>query len=170
MNVEKKRYSLISEESLKYLHYRIQEEEMSSRIYLSMSLWLEYTGFKNAAKLWRKYADEEMVHASWAREYLLAIDVMPIVPMLQDVRIKYEGLPDIIKKSYEHEIVITNQLKELAEHALKEKDHMLYTLASKYLVEQIEEHEKTTRWMDELKTFGSDKHSLRLLDNIMGNE
>ena len=51
---------------------------------------------------------------------------------------------------------------------MKKGDHMLYTLTSHYLKEQVEEHDKTQTWMDKLTAFGTDKIALRLLDNEMG--
>lgn len=160
---------LISTQSVQFLQYRIREEEMSARLYLAMSMWLENQGYVNAPKLWKKYSDEEITHSKWARDYLLSLGVTPIVPTLTEVVSDFQGLPDIIKRSYEHEIVITNQMKQFARHCLEEGDHMLYTLAMKYLAEQVEEHDKTIKWMDALKTFGTDLIALRLLDNDMKN-
>lgn len=159
---------LLSGECIKVLQYRIQQEEQSSRIYQSMSLWLNNEGYTGASSLWKKYSEEELKHADWSREYLLAMGIMPDVPMLTAEPNTYQGLPQIIEKSYNHEIDVTKQCKELADKAFKTGDHMLYTLAAQYLKEQIEEHDKMQTWMDKLKTFGTDKIALRLLDEEMG--
>ena len=42
---------LVSKKTISLLQYRIKEEEQSSRLYLSMSLWLENEGYVNSAKL-----------------------------------------------------------------------------------------------------------------------
>lgn len=159
---------MIEEHCIKYLNYRIQQEELSSRIYLSMSTWLNNEGYTGAAALWKKYSDEEMTHAQWAREYLLSMGVNPETPTLEAQPTSYTGLPEIIKKSYEHEIVVTKQIKDMAADALKKGDHMLYELCLRYLKEQVEEHDKTQTWVDKLNAFGEDKVALRLLDNEMG--
>jgi ferritin len=167
-NLNKKEHSpLISKKTIELLQYRIQEEEMSARIYLSMSMWLENEGYVNATKLWKKYSSEENTHADWARDYLLSFGVLPETPELKKVKNSYVSFPSIIKKSFEHEIEITLQLKELANHAINTNDHMLYTLAEKYLQEQIEEHNKTQTLMDQLKSFGTNKLSMRLLNSEM---
>ena len=158
---------LLSDDCVNYLNYRIEQEEYSSRIYLSMSLWLSNKGYLNAGNLWKKYSDEEMSHAQWSRDYLLAMGVQPNVPKLDAPSQSYDGLPDIIKKSYDHEIDITKQIKELASYALDKKDHMLYELALKYLKEQVEEHDKMQNWIDQLEAFGYDKIAMRLLDHEM---
>lgn len=159
---------MIDEHCIKNLQFRIQQEEESSRLYLSMSMWLNNEGYTGAAKLWQKYADEEMTHAGWAREYLLAMGVTPAVPVLAVQPTTFSGLPQIIRDSYEHEIVVTKQIKVMATGALREGDHMLYELCMRYLKEQVEEHDKTQTWLDKLNTFGEDKIALRMLDEEMG--
>lgn len=159
---------LLSEECVSTLHYRIQQEEQSSRIYQAMSLWLNNEGYTGAASLWLKYSKEELDHANWSRQYLLSMGITPSVPALTAEPNNYKGLPSIIEMSYDHEIEITKQLKVLADKALKAGDHMLYTLAGQYLKEQVEEHDKMQTWIDKLKTFGTDKIALRWLDEEMG--
>lgn len=158
---------LIEEHCIKYLNSRIQQEELSSRIYLAMSLWLSNEGYLGAGALWRKYSNEEMGHADWARQYLLSMGVTPETPNLEKQPTEFEGLPSIIKESYEHEITVTKQIKSMATEAMKKGDHMLYELCLKYLKEQIEEHDKMQNWMDRIIAFGEDKIALRLLDNEM---
>ena len=159
---------LLSKECVDYLNYRVQQEDLSSRIYLSMSLWLNNAGYMGAASLWKKYSGEEAAHADWSRDYLLAMGVQPITAKLDAPQQNFTGLPQIIELSFEHEITITKQIKDLANAAMKKGDHMLYTLTSHYLKEQVEEHDKTQTWMDKLTAFGTDKIALRLLDNEMG--
>ena len=158
---------LITEQVCGFLNFRIQQEEYSSRIYLAMSMWLNNRGFMGAAGLWRKYSTEELTHADWARTYLLSYGVQPLTPTLDEPKQVYEGLPQIIKVSYDHEIEISSQLKDLASKAMSSGDHILYELALKYLKEQVEEMDKMQTWMDKLEAFGTDKIALRLLDNDM---
>jgi ferritin len=166
--VKKAHNPLIDEHCIKYLQYRIQQEELSSRIYLSMSLWLNNEGYTGAASLWKKYSEEEMAHAGWSREYLLAMGVTPDVQSLEAQPSRYNGLPEIIRMSYDHEIVVTKQIKEMASESLKKGDHMLYELCLRYLKEQVEEHDKTQTWVDKLDAFGEDKIAMRMLDEEMG--
>ena len=158
---------MISAECIDYLNYRVQQEEYSSRIYLAMSMWLDNSGYVNAAKLWKNYSTEEMAHADWSRTYLLSMGVQPSTPMLNAPTQNFSGLPEIIKVSFDHEITITMQIKDLASDAMKKGDHMLYELALKFLKEQVEEHSKMQNWKDQLKAFGEDKVAMRLLDHEM---
>lgn len=166
--VRKSHNPMIEDHCIKYLQYRIQQEELSSRLYLGMSMYLNNEGYSGAASLWKKYADEEMVHANWSREYLLAMGIAPEIPALATQPVSYAGLPEIIKLSYDHEILVTKQIKEMASEAMKKADHMLYELCMKYLKEQVEEHDKTQTWMDKINTFGTEKDVLMMLDKEMG--
>jgi ferritin len=159
---------LISQIGIDLLNYRINQEELSSRTYLARSVYLDSEGYVGAAKLWAKYSAEELVHASWSREYLLSVGEKPLISPLEPVQTEFNGLPEIIQLSYEHEIEITRQCQQLASQALNGGDFMLFTLAQKFLTEQIEEHDKTIKWVDRLRAFGQDLSCLRLLDTEMG--
>ena len=156
---------LIDDSCISFLNYRVQQEDLSSRIYLAMSMWLTNNGYLNAGKLWKKYSNEERGHADIARDYLLNMGVQPATPALEQPAEEYKGLPDIIRQSYDHEVDITNQCSDLANHALKDGSHMLYELALHYLREQNEEVGKIQDLIDQLEAFGEDKIAMRLLDH-----
>ena len=157
--------TLISEKAVKLLTYRIQQEELSSRLYEQMALFLDDKGYKNSAKVWFKWASEELNHAKWAKDYLLAFGLTPMLQDLDAPKINFTSLCDVIRKSFEHEINITEQCNELASESLKLNDHVLYSLAVKYTHEQIEELDKLQTLMDILETFGESKEAMLLLDS-----
>ena len=153
---------------IKILNYRIEQEEASSRLYHAMSIWLNNNGFIGASKAWQTDANGEMEHAQWAKDYLLDMGVQPEIPALPKPVQSFTGLCDIIKQSYKHEVLVTEQCNELAKQAFKNSDHLLYQLANKFLKEQQEELGKVQTLLDKLNAFGEDKVALRLLDNELG--
>jgi ferritin len=164
----KGRNPLFSEDCIAHLNYRIQQEEYSSRIYLAMSMWLNNSGYLGAAKLWKTYSEEEFKHADWAREYLLAMGVQPLTPKLEAPTQVFPGLPEIVQQSFDHELEVTRQCKELADMAFKKADHMLYTLCLQYVKEQVEEHSKFQDLKDKLVSFGTSKEMMFHLDRYLG--
>jgi ferritin len=160
--------ALIKQNIIDLLQLRIENEAQSSRIYKAMSCWLDLNGYTNAAKLWQKYSDEELVHAEFAVQYLLDLNILPITPVQDEPKTEFKGLPQIIQLSYDHEIEITAQCNELARTCLKESDMMTFGLAQKYVAEQVEELAKTQLLLDQISSFGEDKVALRLLDNYIG--
>lgn len=165
---KKQQNPFASESVIKILNYRIEQEEYSSRIYHSMSMWLNDNGYMGASKEWEKYSKEEQAHADWAKSYLLDMGVQPTIPALAKPPQTFTGLPDIIRQSFKHEVEVTQQCNEMANKALKAGDNLLYQLATKYLHEQQEELGKTQTLLDKLEAFGEDKIAMRLLDNELG--
>ncbi len=156
------------EKIIELLNNRIQQEELSARIYKAMSVWLNYNGFAGAAKLWQKYSDEEVKRSEITYNYLLDLDIMPAVDSLQKPQTAFESLEQIIQLSYKHELDITSQCNRLAKNSYEVGDFQTLQLAQSYLKEQVEEQAKTKYWIDRLKAFGNSKEALRLLDNEMG--
>ena len=158
-----------SNECIKMLNFRIEQEEQSSRIYEAMSLWLNDNGFKGAAKRWKQDSLDELKHAGWAKEFLLAMGCQPKLPALKEPVQEFEGLLDIVIQSYDHEIMITEQCNDLAKHAMGYGNHLLYQLAIKYLQEQQEEIEVGQDRIDRLTMAGNDKIAILLIDQELGD-
>lgn len=160
---------LITPECVELLNFRITEEDKSARLYHNMYMFLDNKGYTGAGALWHKYGHEEEVHSDWARNYLLDLGIQPELRDLPAIMPKeYASFPEVIRLSYDHEVEITNQCKELAAAAMQCGDHMLYQLALKFLSEQIEEIGKMQTWLDKLQAFGEGPEALRFLDNEMG--
>ena len=164
----KRKNPFATESVIKVLNFRIEQEEQSSRLYHAMSMWLNDRGYMGASKAWQSDADGEMEHAKWAKEYLLDMGVQPVIPALKQPEQDFEGLPAIIRKSYEHEVLVTQQCNDLANQAMRSGDNLLYQLANRFLQEQQEELGKIQTLVDKLEAFGEDKIALRLLDNELG--
>ena len=157
--------NFLSDKIITLLNYRINQEEESSRIYKSMSIWLDDKAYFNASKLWDKYSGEELKHADWAREHLLSFNIRPETQPIKEVPNDFSGLDDIIRKTLEHETMITNQCKDLAKAAQDEGDTLTYTLAHKYCAEQVEELKRSYDTLNLLDTYGTEKLALALLDH-----
>lgn len=160
----------VTDECIKMLNYRIEQEEQSSRIYEAMSLWLNDNGFKGAAKRWKQDSLDELKHAGWAKEFLLAMGCQPKLPALKEPIQEFEGLLDIVIQSYDHEIMVTEQCNDLAKYAMGYGNHLLYQLAIKYLTEQQEEIEKIGDILSRLNLVDkSDKLAMIILDQEIGD-
>lgn len=151
------------------LNYRIEQEEYSSRIYLSMSMWLTNAGFLGAGRLFRKYSDEELVHAEKAREVLLANGIQPATKALPEPKQEFGSFPELIKEGFAHEQEITKQCNELTKEAFKNHCFMAMELGLWYVKEQVEELDKFQNFIDRLETFGDGADLLRELDDEMND-
>jgi ferritin len=147
------------------LNYRIQQEEESSRIYEQFALWLDNKGFKNFAALYYKYAHEELAHAKFAKDHLLAFGIEPDLKPLPAPAYKFDSLKEILKLTLEHEQEITKQCNELTKVAAALDDFPTMTLGMKYCAEQVEELDKAQTFVDMIETFGDSKEAMLTLEH-----
>lgn len=152
---------------IRLINYRINQEELSSRIYHAMSVWLDNNAYKSSS-LWKSYSEEELKHANKAYEFLLSFGIMPEIQVIENVETTFKDLADIIKQSFDHEINISKQCEALYMAGIEEKNPMVMELGRWFVAEQIEELSKVQSLLDQLNTFGCDKIALRLLDNELG--
>ena len=129
----------ISDKLKALINFRINQEEYSSRIYHAMYLFLEDKGFFTGAKLWKKFADEEMAHADKAREFLFSINIRPESQAIAAPPTEYYTFGDVVSASLAHEIEITKQCQTLYNTAVEEKNPLAITLAHEFINIQIHE-------------------------------
>lgn len=158
----------LSASIVKLLNYRVEQEEFSSRLYLSMSIWLDDKGFAGAAELFKQYSNEELVHADKAKSMLLANGIRPITPALKQPKQDFLSLPDVVISALAHEKEITKQCYALTKAAHTEENYMVVELGLWYSKEQAEELSKVQYFIDRLEAFGEEPSMLRELDEEMG--
>lgn len=156
---------LLDDELLELFNYRINQEEASSRLYLKMSVCMQDKGYFNAAKLWRKFSEEELEHAEIARNYLLALDIEPETRNIIVPDKPCDGLDVCINSTLEHEYEVTQQCEDLAQACLKKMCMKSFKIAQKYIKIQIHELEEYHDMKNRLDLFGTDPIQLRLYDN-----
>jgi ferritin len=130
---------LISKKTIDLLNFRINQEQMVSKNYEQMYLWLQNEGYFNAAQVWKKNYEDELKHASWAKDYLLSFNIMPELDIISESENVFNSFEEIAQKTLKFETETTMQCRALAKHALEEGDYNLLVLANKYNEEQIEE-------------------------------
>lgn len=162
--MEETKKKLLNDKVIETLNYRIQQEEHSSRIYEQLALWLDNKGYLNFAKLFHKYADEEMIHAGFSKSYLLDYGITPCLQSIPSPEMEIESLLDVLEAAYDHELLVTQQCEDLASMALKEGNHVLYQLAAKYCSEQQEEIGKSITNLDIYKL----STDMLVIDNYVG--
>lgn len=165
--VSKKR---ISDSIEKMINTQLQKELDSSMIYLSMAEWFEYNGWFGAAKLYRKYSAEEYEHMEKFKKYLQDRNAMPETPASTKQPVEYDGLKDIVQKTYDHEVQISAWISEIAKACLKESDLTTYQFLNWFINEQIEEESKALYWIDRIEMMEEQNASLYFLDEEMGSK
>lgn len=156
--------TLLKPEIVELLEYRIQQEEFSARIYEQMRLWFDDKGYKNFAKLYESYVVDEMVHAGWAKSFLLDYGYTPKLKPLLSPDAEYTSCMEILEATLEHELLVTKQCEKLAMTGLKNDMPVLHALGLKYCAEQQEEIGKAITIIDIAKLTSD----MLVLDNYIG--
>jgi len=165
VNKEKEKgFTLISEGCIQALNKRINEEEKASRLYHAMAVWFNANGYKGFAAFWKKWSQEELIHASWACSFLLDVNIKPELEEIPKVKTDYENIEDVLNVTFKAEMDITEQCNELAIMADEKKNYMLLDLAIKYIKEQQEEINKIGNLLAKVKAFGTSQVAMMELD------
>ena len=159
---------VIDNSVIELLQYRIQQEEISSRLYESMSRWLDFKGFVGASKLWKKYSTEELTHVGWVTEYLQNLNILPETRTIEQPQMTFKSLPNVVALSMKHEVEILAQCSELMNKCKEIGDNLTFTLAHKFVAEQNEEIGKLQTLLDLFELFGDTGTSLMMIDDKMG--
>lgn len=160
---------IIPDELVRLLNYRINQEELSSRIYYAMHEWLENQGYFGAGDMLNRWSSKKSRHAEWASEFLEAFGYLPEVQKIDQPKLEFTSLKDVIKRSYEQEIDLTEQCNDLANKAADLGRYCVMTLALQYLREQRDEVKKVSNWLDRLTLIGDDPREIMLIDREMNS-
>jgi ferritin len=70
----------------------------------------------------------------------------------------------VFEKSLAHEQYMTQNLNNLSDMAMKEKDHATYNLLQWYVTEQVEEEANINEIIDHIKLVGDNGYGLYTID------
>jgi ferritin len=138
----------ITQEVVDLLNYRIQQEQYSSKVYEQMSLFLQNESYINSAKVWKKFSEEELEHAEIAKKYLMSFNVMPELMTIEEPMNDFIDLVDIIQKTYDLEVKVTEQVKVLSDKAFELKDWSLFSLSQEFTELQIQGMDEANTLLD----------------------
>lgn len=152
----------LSDKIIDLLNFRIKAELESAYLYEAMANCLDFKGFANAAKVYRKDAEGEKEHAAWTTSYMLGMDIHPVTPTIEAPKKQmWESVKQIVDETVIHEDLVTKQCNELAKSALLDNDLVTHQfVSSKYLAEQIEELEKCLERQKYMQLYENDNFAI----------
>ena len=140
----------LSEKITKILNEQIKNELMSSQIYRGMTCWLDNDGWIEAPKYYFKSAQEELTHQDKIYQYLFDRNVLAEVPIIEEVKQKFESIREVVEDSLKHEIEVSKQWEEISKVAKEENDSTTFEFAQWFLTEQIGEENKFRDMLDKM--------------------
>lgn len=146
------------------LNGQMSNEFYSAYLYLSMSAASAAMGLKGAASWFMVQYQEEMVHFMKFYNYVLSQGGAVALAAVKAPPSAFKSLQDMFEQTLKHEQFITKCINELADLALKEKDHASAVLLQWYVTEQVEEEANDNDVLARLRLVGKDGNGLFMLD------
>lgn len=151
------------------LNKQIELEASSSQYYLAMASWAETQGLNGISAFLYGHADEERMHMLKLIKFVNERGGHGVVPALKQPPVTFKSVKVVFEEILKHEIKVTNEINNLVDTTLKEKDYTTHNFLQWYVSEQIEEEALARQIVDKLKLIGDDKGGLYFFDRDMSS-
>jgi ferritin len=146
------------------LNKQIELEAASSQYYLAMASWAETQGLSGVSEFLYMHSDEERQHMLKLIKYINERGGQAAIPALKAAPQNFKSVNFVFEEVLRHEINVSNEINNLVEICLKEKDYTTHNFLQWYVSEQIEEEALARKIIDKLKLIGNDKSGMYLFD------
>ena len=143
---------------------QIKMEAESSQSYLAMASWAEGAGLSGTAAFLYRHSDEERLHMLKLIKFVNDRGGQAIIPELKQPAKEYKNLQNVFKLLLDHETKVTEEINNVVDVCLKEKDYTTHNFMQWYVAEQIEEETLARNILDKLKLVGNDNGALYMFD------
>jgi len=155
---------------LKALNAQIKNELQAHYNYLGMSAFFERTPYLGFASWMRVQASEEYTHAMKLYDYVRSRNARIELAAIEAPKTDFGTNPtEVFEISLRQEQGVTQQINDLYELALKEKDYATLQFLTWFLQEQVEEENTVSDIIDRLRLAADNTASLLRLDVEAGN-
>jgi len=147
---------------------QLNAETYSAYLYWSMSAWCEKNNLPGFANWMRVQAREEMTHAVKFYTYLIDRGATVKLTAIAAPETDWKDIEAIFAATLKHEQYVTALINNLADLAIKEKDHAVGQFLQWFVNEQVEEEKNAEQILGQLKMMGKQTGAtLYLLDKEM---
>ncbi len=150
------------------LNKQIGEEVYSSYLYLSMAAYFESINLKGFAHWLKCHVQEELFHSMKFFNHIIERGGKVELPHIEEPKREWESPLNAYEDALAHEEHITGCIHGLMDLAIEEKDYAAQNLLKWFVDEQVEEEDKFTEVVENLKMIGEHKPSLLREDREMG--
>jgi ferritin len=150
------------------LNKQVNRELYSAYLYLAMSSYFETVNMKGFAKWMRIQAKEEQVHAMKIYDYIVARGGTVSLLDIEAPKAKWSSAGKVFDEVYAHEQKVTAMIHGLVDLAVKEKDHATFEMLQWFVKEQVEEEERASEIVSQIKIVGDVPGHLFCLDHHLG--
>ncbi|NIM96165.1 MAG: hypothetical protein GTO18_20905 [Anaerolineales bacterium] len=137
---------LISEQLALAMNEQVGRELGASNQYVNIAAYFDSEALPELAGFFYRQADEERMHAMKFVHYVVEAGGKVAIPAVDEPTAEIKSAEEAAKLSLEWELEVTNQINDLMNMAIEEKDHIAQEFLRWFVNEQLEE----VSTMDEL--------------------
>ena len=131
--------TLINQKVQDAINQQVVEEFSASAQYSAMAYYFESETLPQLAAFFHAQADEERMHAQKLLNYISEAGGQPIVPGTPEPKNHFEDAEEVVEMALNQELKVTDQINNLVEVAIAEKDHLTRHFLQWFVEEQLEE-------------------------------
>lgn len=155
---------MIKKEIEKALNDQITREIYSSLLYLSMAGYYQSQNLNGFANWMFVQSKEEMDHAMKMYNFLLNRGGKTKIGKIDEIQNEWSSALEAFEAALKHERYITENINNLADLAIKEKDHATNNLMQFFINEQVEEESQVEDIVNRMKMMEGFKGGLMMMD------
>ena len=149
------------------LNDQLQAEFYSAYLYLSMSAYFEDLGFEGMANWMTIQFQEEQSHALKFYRYINEREGRVELQAVDKPERDWDSPLAAFEEALAHERMISGRINDLADLAIKEKDHATHNMLQWYISEQVEEESNVSAIVTQMRMVGGEGHGLFMIDREM---
>jgi len=159
---------MLSKTIEKALNKQVEIEGYSSQVYLAMASWAETEGLGGVSTFLYTHSDEEREHMLKLIKYINERGGKALIPALKQPEKKYKGVRPVFQMILDHERQVSQDINQIVDLCLGEKDYITHNFMQWYVAEQIEEESLAQQMIDKLNLINEDGSGLYLFDRDLG--
>jgi len=151
----------------KALNNQLQAEFNSAYLYLSMAAYFEDKGLEGMANWMTVQFQEEQSHALKFYSYITERSGRVELQSIEKPKLDWESPLAAFEEALAHEKLISSLIGDLADLAIKEKDHATHNMLQWFIAEQVEEEANVDSIVTQMRMVGGEGHGLFMIDREM---
>lgn len=136
------------------LNKQVVEEFTASLQYTAIALYFDSETLPELTNFFHIQANEEHEHAMKLLQYINDAGGHPVVPATKEVKNHFESAEEAVQLALDQELKVTDQINNLVDIAIQEKDHLTRQFLQWFVTEQLEEVSSMTDLLNVVKRAG----------------
>lgn len=130
---------LISKALEQAINDQIGREFGASMQYVNIAAYFDVEDLTNLAAFFYRQAEEEHMHAMKFGHYIIDAGGQMRIPAITAPKHDFQSAEEAVQLALQWEMDVTNQINDLMDLAIKEKDHIAQDFLRWFVTEQLEE-------------------------------